>query len=147
MLKSKTFGIMLIFSLIFLLNATLLYAFLSHYNMIKPEELKNWLTSGKKVILVDIQPHEAFVKAHIKGAIETNAYPAKKDEEKKRLDKVLPIIQKSNDPVIILCPRGGGGARNTYDYLKSKGVPENRLYILEGGMEKWPYPELLERGN
>lgn len=145
MFKAKTLGLKLVFSLVFLFSAVLLYA--SQNNMIKPEELKNWLTSGKKVILVDIQPHEDFVKGHIKGAIETNAFPASKDEEKKRLDKVLPIIQKSNDPVVILCPRGRSGAKNSYDYLKSKGVPENRLYILEGGMAGWPYPELLEKGK
>jgi rhodanese-related sulfurtransferase len=145
MLKAKTLGLKLVFSLVFLFSAVLLYA--SQYNMIKPEELKNWLTSGKKVILVDIQPHEDFVKGHIKGSIETNAYPASKDEERKRLDKVLPIIQKSNDPVVIICPRGRSGAKNSYDYLKSKGVPENRLYILEGGMAGWPYPELLEKGT
>lgn len=145
MFKAKTLGLKLVFSLVFLFSAVLLYA--SQNNMIKPEELKNWLTSGKKVILVDIQPHEDFVKGHIKGSIETNAYPASKDEEKKRLDKVLPIIQKSNDPVVILCPRGRSGAKNSYDYLKSKGVPENRLYILEGGMAGWPYPELLEKGK
>jgi len=145
MFKAKTLGLKLVFSLVFLFSAALLYA--SQYNMIKPEELKNWLTSGKKVILVDIQPHEDFVKRHIKGAIETNAFPASKDEERKRLDKVLPIIQKSNDPVVILCPRGRSGAKNSYDYLKSKGVPENRLYILEGGMAGWPYPELLEKGK
>jgi len=145
MFKAKTLGLKLVFSLVFLFSAVLLYA--SQNNMIKPEELKNWLTSGKKVILVDIQPHEDFVKGHIKGSIETNAYPASKDEEKKRLDKVLPIIQKSNDPVVIICPRGRSGAKNSYDYLKSKGVPENRLYILEGGMAGWPYPELLEKGK
>jgi rhodanese-related sulfurtransferase len=145
MLKAKTLGLKLVFSLVFLFSAVLLYA--SQYNMIKPEELKNWLTSGKKVILVDIQPHEDFVKGHIKGAIETNAYPASKDEERKRLDKVLPIIKKSKDPVVIICPRGRTGAKNTYNYLKSKGVPENRLYILEGGMGGWPYPELLEKGK
>ena len=145
MFKAKTLGLKLVFSLVFLFSAVLLYA--SQNNMIKPEELKNWLTSGKKVILVDIQPHEDFVKGHIKGSIETNAYPASKDEERKRLDKVLPIIQKNNDPVVIICPRGRSGAKNSYDYLKSKGVPENRLYILEGGMAGWPYPELLEKGK
>jgi len=145
MFKAKTLGLKLVFSLVFLFSAVLLYA--SQNNMIKPEELKNWLTSGKKVILVDIQPHEDFVKGHIKGSIETNAFPASKDEERKRLDKVLPIIQKSNDPVVIICPRGRSGAKNSYDYLKSKGVPENRLYILEGGMAGWPYPELLEKGK
>ncbi|MFN3568569.1 MAG: rhodanese-like domain-containing protein [Caldimicrobium sp.] len=114
-------------------------------NFIEPEEFKKWLTSGKKVIIVDIQPHDDFVKGHFKGAIETNAFPANTDELKKRIDKALPIIQKSNDPVVIICPRGRSGAQNTYDYLKSKGVPESRLFILKGGMAGWPYPELLEK--
>ncbi len=147
MLKVKGYALKLLLTLVFLFYATLQFAFSSQPNFIKPEELKNWLNSGKKVILVDIQPHEDFVKGHIKGAIETNAFPASKDEEKKRLDKVLPIIQNSKDPVVIICPRGRSGAKNSYDYLKSKGVPEDRLYILEGGMAGWPYPELLEKGK
>ncbi len=116
-------------------------------NYLKPEELKKWLETGKKVIIVDIQPHDEFVKRHIKGSIETNAFPANTDELKKRLDKALPVINKSNDPVVIVCPRGKSGAKNAYDYLKSKGVPESRLYILEGGIAGWPYPELLEKGG
>ncbi|MFN3504988.1 MAG: rhodanese-like domain-containing protein [Caldimicrobium sp.] len=116
-------------------------------NFIEPEEFKKWLTTGKKVIIVDIQPHEDFVKGHFKGAIETNAFPANNDELKKKIDKALPIIQKSNDPVVIICPRGRSGAQNTYDYLKSKGVPESRLFILKGGIAGWPYPELLEKGQ
>ncbi|MFN4131954.1 MAG: rhodanese-like domain-containing protein [Caldimicrobium sp.] len=116
-------------------------------NYIEPEELKKWLTSGKGVILVDIQPHDDFIKGHIKGAIETNAFPANNDDLRKRLDKVLPIIQKSTNPVVIICPRGRSGAKNSYDYLLSKGVPESRLFILKGGMAEWPFPELLEKGK
>ncbi|MDI6801453.1 MAG: rhodanese-like domain-containing protein [Thermodesulfovibrionales bacterium] len=112
-------------------------------NMVKADEFKKWLESGKKMIIVDIQPKDEFEKHHFKDSIETNAYPAKTDEEKKRLDKTIPIIQASKDDVVIICPRGGSGASNTYDYLKSKDVPENRLYILEGGIAGWPYKEML----
>ncbi len=117
------------------------------YNYLKPEEFKKWLETGKKVIIVDIQPHDEYVKHHFKGSIETNAFPANNDVLRKRIDKALPIINQSNDPVVIICPRGRSGARNTYDYLKSKGVPESRLYILEGGMSGWPYPEFIEKGK
>lgn len=116
-------------------------------NFLEPEEFKKWLQTGKKVIIVDIQPHEDFVKHHFKGSIETNAFPANNDDLRKRIDKALPIINKSNDPVVVICPRGRSGAQNTYDYLKSKGVPESRLYILKGGIAGWPYPELFEKGN
>lgn len=116
-------------------------------NYVKPDEFKKWLESGKKMIIVDIQPAQDFEKHHFKGSIETNAFPAKTDEEKRRLDKVIPQIMSSKDDVVIICPRGRSGASNTYEYLKSKGTPENRLYILEGGIEGWPYKEMFIRGR
>lgn len=132
---------------LFLTTATIFTQRAYATNFIEPEEFKKWLTSGKAVIIVDIQPHDEFVKKHFKGSIETNAFPANTEDLKKRLDKALPIIQKSNDPVVIICPRGRSGAQNSYDYLKAKGVPESRLFILKGGIAGWPYPELLERGE
>jgi rhodanese-related sulfurtransferase len=96
---------------------------------------------------VDIQIPEEFEKHHFRGAIETNAYPVKTDEEKKKLDRILPIISSSIEDVVIICPRGGGGARNTYEYFKTRGVPESRLYILEKGIEGWPYQEMFVKGR
>jgi hypothetical protein len=52
---------------------------------------------------------------------------------------VLPKIESSADDVVIVCPKGGGGAKKTYDFYKSKGVDEKRLLILEKGMGGWPY--------
>lgn len=128
--------------LIFLLTAT---AFAANY--VKPEDFKKWLDSGKKMIIVDIQPAADFEKHHFKGSIETNAFPAKTEEKKKLLDKVIPQIMSSKDDVVIICPRGRSGASNTYEYLKSKGVSENRLYILEGGIAGWPYKEMFVTGR
>lgn len=51
---------------------------------------------------------------------------------KDRIDAVSPMI-------IIVCPMGGGGARNTVDYFKTQGVDAERLLILEKGIYKWPY--------
>ncbi len=109
------------------------------YNYITAEELSKRIQNGPSVILVDICPAAQFAKGHIPGAIETNAFPVKKDEEKARLDKAMPKINGSSDDVVILCPKGGMGAKNTYDYFKSKGVPEKRLLILKNGMAGWPY--------
>jgi len=38
-------------------------------------------------------------------------------------------------------PRGAGGAKRSYDYLKEKGIAEEGLLILEKGMAGWSYPE------
>jgi rhodanese-related sulfurtransferase len=116
-------------------------------NYVKPDIFKQWLASNKPLVIVDIQPAEDFGDHHFKGSIETNAFPAKRDEEKKQLDKTLSMIQSSKSDVVIICPKGKGGALNSYDYLQSKGVPENRLLILEGGISGWPYPDLFVKGR
>lgn len=115
---------------------------------VKPELFKQWLESGKAMVIVDIQPADDFEEQHFKGAIETNAFPAKTDEEKKRLDKALGKIQTTRDAVVVIvCPRGKTGASNAYEYLKARGVSENRLAILEGGIAYWPWPALFVTGR
>lgn len=109
------------------------------YNYIAADEVQKRLGSGPAMILVDICPADQFSKGHIPGSIETNAYPVKTEAELASLAKVLPQIQASTDDVVIVCPRGGGGAKSTYDFYKSQGVAEERLFILEKGLEKWPY--------
>ncbi len=109
------------------------------YNTITAQELKKRIKQGPSVILVDICPVDQFAKGHIPGSIETNAYPVKTDEEKVRLYKGMLKITASSDDVVIICPKGGSGARNAVDYYKSKGVSEKRLLILEKGMSEWPY--------
>lgn len=116
-------------------------------NYIEPQELKELLDKKQPVILVDIQPAADFEKQHIVGSIETNAFPGKTDDEKKRLDKTLPIIKASKDPVVVVCPRGKTGAKNSYNYLESKGISEDRMTILEGGIAEWPYKELFVKGR
>lgn len=123
-----------------LLAATGAWAdFLGGYNYISAPDLQKRLESKSPMILVDICVVEQFAKGHIPGAIETNAYPVETDEQRQGLAKALPQIQASTDDVIILCPRGGGGAKKTFDYYKSQGIDEKRLLILEKGMDKWPY--------
>jgi rhodanese-related sulfurtransferase len=116
-------------------------------NYIEPQELKELLDKKKTVILVDIQPAADFEKQHLPGSIETNAFPAKTDEEKTRLDKALAVIKTSKDPVVVVCPRGKSGAKNSYNYLESKGISEERMQILEGGIHEWPYKELFVKGR
>jgi rhodanese-related sulfurtransferase len=109
------------------------------YHYISAADLQKRLQAKSPMILLDICPVEQFAKGHIPGAIETNAYPVDTDEQRERLAKVLPKIQASPDDVIILCPRGGGGAKKTFDFYKSKGIDPKRMLILEKGMDAWPY--------
>lgn len=122
-------------------------AMAADYRYVKQDTFKGWLESGHPMIIVDIQTPQGFAKAHFKGALETNAFPVKSAEEKKRLDATLKKIGVTKDDVAIVCPRGGSGAKNTYDYLKSKGVDEKRLFILEKGSEGWPWPKFCATGR
>lgn len=117
------------------------------YRYVKQETFKNWLASGTPVVVVDIQLPTQFAKHHFKGAIETGAFPANSDADRKKLDAVLPAIREGRGDVVIVCPRGGGGAKNTFTYLKEQGVAESRLLILEKGMDGWPYPEMTVSGR
>lgn len=117
------------------------------YNYVEPSQFKQWLDKGKDVSIVDIQVPAEFQKHHFKGSLETNAYPVKSADDKQKLDNILPNISKSNNDVVVVCPRGGGGAKNTYDYLKEKGIDEKRIFILKEGMQGWPYKELSVSGK
>jgi len=135
--------------LVFLLLSSALcgIANAGNYNYLKADDFSSWLRGGTKMAIIDIQPAEDFGKHHFPGSIETNAYPVKSDESRQRLDSILPVLNASADPVVIVCPRGGGGAKATYDHLKSRGVDEKRLLILEGGMQGWPHKNLVESGR
>jgi len=87
--------------------------------MVKPDVFKQLLESGKKMMIVDIQVPAEFEKHHFKGFIETNAFPAKTNADKKKLDVVVEKAKASNDNIVIICPRGRSSAVNTYEYLKS----------------------------
>ena len=117
------------------------------HNYVSQVQFKEWLETGRKMVVIDIQAPAEFSKRHFKGSLETNAYPVKTDDERKRLDAALEKINASKCDVVVVCPRGGGGAKNTYEYLKMKGVDEKRLFILEKGMEGWPHPEMCQSGR
>jgi thiosulfate/3-mercaptopyruvate sulfurtransferase len=114
------------------------------YNYITSADLKARIQSGASITILDIQVEKEYSLHHIKGAVATYAYPVNSDEEKNRIDSVYPSLAGSFDPVVIVCPRGGGGAKRTFDYLINKGFEADRLFILEKGQAGWPYPELLE---
>lgn len=107
-------------------------------------ELERKLKAQEPVIILDIQVEPEYEQHHIHSATPTHAYPVKSAEDKAKLDAALPKLEGSDAPVVIVCPRGAGGAERTYAYLKEKGVAEDRLYILEKGQAGWSCPELTE---
>lgn len=131
---------LLLFFTVLLVSASSAVA--ASYDYISPEALKNALDNGQKMLVVDIQVEDEFNTHHITGSIPTYAYPAKSKSDIAKLDMVIEKQQKTGEDVVIVCPRGAGGAKRSYDYLKERGIAEDKLLILEKGMDGWPYPEL-----
>ncbi len=115
------------------------------YNYYTADHLKAAVENNQDLTIVDIQVADEYKAHHIKGSVETNAYPVKTDEEKALLQPLLETIQASDAPVVIVCPRGGGGAERTHQYFTENNVDSSKLYILEGGQAGWPYAEMLEQ--
>ena len=117
------------------------------YNYVDQAKFRTWLETGKDMTIVDIQVPAEFKEHHFKAALETGAFPVKSASDKQKLDAVVPQVSAAKKDVVIICPRGGGGAKNAYDYLKSKGIDEKRIFILKEGMQGWPYKELAVTGK
>ncbi len=127
-------------ALICLLNVAAIF---EKFNYLEPDQFKQWLETDKPMIIVDIQDKDAFATHHFAGSMETNAFPVKTDAEKKQIDPAVAAYKASGNDVVVICPRGGGGAKRCYSYLKSQGVPEDKLAILKNGVDKWPYRDML----
>jgi len=109
------------------------------------DQLKQAIEKKTPLKIVDIQVETEYKAHHIQGVIPTYAYPVKTDEEKAKVAKVLPELKTSQDQIVVICPKGAGGAKNTYQYLADQGIAESRLFILENGQAGWPYAELLAK--
>ena len=119
-------------------------SFAGTYNYISPEQMKANMLSGTEQLIVDIQVEDAFAKHHLKGSVATFSYPVKAAAERAQIDDAIEMYKETNQPVVVVCPRGKGGAKRCYDYMASQNVPREKLFILEKGMDAWPYQELVE---
>lgn len=88
-------------------------------------------------VIIDIQPKADFDKHHLQGAVSTCAFPANTPEMHEKLKAGLDAV-KADQKIIVVCPRGGGGAKNTVNYYRSIGIRNDRLLILENGQTGWP---------
>lgn len=113
------------------------------YQYLPAATAKDYLLEKRPMQLVDIQVEQEFNQHHLPGALATYAYPVKSADDLAKLDAVLPQLQSSAATVVIVCPRGGGGAKRAYDHLQKQGIAAKRLFILEKGQQGWPYPEQL----
>ncbi|OQX16566.1 MAG: hypothetical protein BWK76_11385 [Desulfobulbaceae bacterium A2] len=113
------------------------------YNLVGIDEFKGWLEGKRSVHIVDIQPQKDFQKQHFADSIQTRAFPLESEEQLARLDKGVEAYTREQRDVVIIFSQGKQGAERAFDYLKSKGIPTNRLFILTGGMASWPYSDLL----
>ncbi len=59
------------------------------------------------------------------------------------IDPAVDAAKKAGTDVVVICPRGDGGANKCYTHLKAQGIPETKLFILEGGAAKWSHREML----
>ena len=113
------------------------------YNYMEPVAVAEAIRTNAKVVLIDIQEADDFEEEHLKGAIKTTAYPVKTEEDNKKLLTALGAI-KPDDKVVVVCPKGGGGAERAYDLLAQNGIEKSRLYILTDGQYGWPRKTLSD---
>lgn len=130
---------------LFLLVAGVSWAGEGQYHYISAADLEARLTGNQPTNVVDIQVEDEFAQHHIKGAMPTYAYPVKSDADRVKLDAVVERLKANADPVVVVCPRGGGGATRTYDYLLQQGIAAERLMILENGQGGWACAALTEK--
>lgn len=114
------------------------------YNYISPEQMKSKLDKAEDLLILDIQVKDEFDKHHLPGSLPTYAYPVKTEQERISLNKAVTIYNESGKSVVIVCPRGKGGAKRSYDYMLSQNIPEEKIAILKNGMAGWPYGKLVE---
>ena len=117
-----------------------------NYQYYTADKLKTAIENKDPMYLLDIQVEKEYKAHHIVNTIPTYAYPADTAKLKAKIDVALDKINATKDPIIVVCPGGGSGAKNTVGYLiDEKGIDANRLFILEKGQKGWTYDNLLEK--
>jgi len=113
------------------------------FNMMAPDELKARLDTKQPTILLDIQKKNAYKEHHFYGSVRTYAYPARTEAELESAVQGVRMHEQTGDDVVIIGPRGGKASQRTFDFLITRGIPEENIFILQGGIKKWPYKKML----
>jgi thiosulfate/3-mercaptopyruvate sulfurtransferase len=110
------------------------------------ETFAQWYSQGKALV-VDVQTYGGYTQMHFPGSLPTHAYPVRTPDQKKRVESVIPAIKKTRKPVVLVCPGGITGAPNARLHLLSKGIPNERLFVLQGGTAGFPWKNMLISGT
>ena len=113
---------------------------------VTPEDFARWY-SQDKALVVDVQTYGGYTQMHFPGSLPTHAYPVRTAEQKKRVESVIPAIKKTRKPVVLICPGGITGAPNARIHLLSKGIPNKRLFVLQGGTWGFPWKNMMISGT
>jgi rhodanese-related sulfurtransferase len=129
-------------AVLFLMTASIATAGIE-YNYIESDSLMKSLQEKKPIHLVDIQKKNDFLQHHFSKSYETAAYPVKSEQDMSRINEVIPDLQTTDNPVVIIGPRGTRAAGRAYQYLLEQGIAAQRLAILKDGIRGWPAMEIL----
>lgn len=112
------------------------------WQFITPDEVKSAIEAKESYQIIDIQPEEDFAKGHLPESIAVPAYPVDTEELEKKVVDAVPEFEKGDDPIYVMCPGGGGGAKRTISIMQEKGIAPERLFIVEKGAKDWPHEDL-----
>ena len=115
----------------------------ANINSISSRDFKEMMDNRKPVIIADIQKMNDFRKHHFYAAIETNAYPVKSSFDKDKLETVIEMFEKTGNPIVVVGPRGTSASIRACEYLLERGIPQEKIFFLDGGIRDWPNPEML----
>lgn len=113
---------------------------------IDPQTARQWITSNQAIV-VDVQTYDGYLKGHFPNSIPTHAYPVRTRDQIQRVMAIAPMLKKSSKPAILVCFGGVTGAPNARKVLVQSGVPNRKLYILQGGSWGWPWKNMFVSGN
>lgn len=108
------------------------------------EDTKAMLDNGEPVLILDSRPDDMYNAGHIEGCLHVPCYPVDTPELENVLRDAVPTLQESDDPIVIVCKSGNKGAKRAISVLIDEGVSADRLFILEGGGEGWPYDTVTD---
>ena len=128
---------------VFLLFTAVVAQASSVVNYIDSASFWKYLKGKKSVYMVDIQKNNDYLRHHFYGALPTNAYPVRSGQDRARLAAVVAELKKTDDPVVIIGPRGSRASKRAYSFLLQQGIDSRRLAVLKKGIRGWPRPEIL----
>jgi rhodanese-related sulfurtransferase len=133
----------IVFWVVFLLITGAATLATSSVSYIDRDRFMQYLEEKRPVCMVDIQEKNDYLRHHFYGALSTNAYPVKSEQDKIRLESIITEVKKTNNPVVIIGPRGTYASERAYTFLVAQGIASQRLAILKKGIHGWPDPGLL----